>query len=204
MIKNRSLALGLWRAIRVAGLAPLALRFHSSSGLKKVGWYRSFRVGRPVDAKSQVLPWWTYSVIEFLEPRLASSMRVIEFGAGYSTLWLSSKVGEVVSFENNVTWAASLMPRLPRNARIISSDNFEHLFTSPPPDVGNFDLAVIDCDGDRIGCGKLALARYLTQDGVVLWDNTNGPDWPAIRDLMQQRGFREISFSGMAPHSCPN
>jgi hypothetical protein len=63
--------------------------------------------------------------------------------------------------------------------------------------LSDFDILVIDA-GNRIEIAKLAVGR-LNQQGVVIWDNTDGPDWPAIRGLLVGYGFREVSFSGLIP-----
>ena len=199
LLGNRALANGLWAVIRKTGLAPLALRWHPRSALRQLGWYSSFRASRPIDGSGGILPWWTYPSIEFLEPRLSAGLRVVEFGAGHSTLWLSARVGEVVSFESDPAWANRMRPALPGNARIIAVDSYEQVIESPPVDLGRFDLAVIDCSGERVRCAEFAITHLLRSEGVLLWDNTEGPMWEKIVKLTAPHGFREISFSGMAP-----
>jgi len=40
---------------------------------------------------------------------------------------------------------------------------------------------------------------HLNETGIVIWDNTDGPDWNEIKSLMTSNGFKEISFTGMVP-----
>jgi hypothetical protein len=41
--------------------------------------------------------------------------------------------------------------------------------------------------------------KYLNEQGVVIWDNTDGPDWLVIKNYMSENGFKAISFTGMVP-----
>ncbi|MDF1561297.1 MAG: hypothetical protein P1P83_13990, partial [Bacteroidales bacterium] len=59
-----------------------------------------------------------------------------------------------------------------------------------------FDILIIDNLGNRMQCAIHNL-KHLKADGVVVWDNTDGPDWGAIKLYMENHGFREVSFTGM-------
>ncbi len=198
LIENRSVARGLWALARLGGLGPLALRIHPKSGLQSSGWFRSFREASPVNKNGDVLPWWTYSSIDFLNGRIGRDCRVLEFGAGNSTLWLSRRAREVVSVEDDSAWAVRLSRRLPGNVKLLFVRHVDDVYFSLGPQ-GRFDVVVVDGLGDRMACADLALRHYLNDRGVVVWDNTDGPDWPSILGLMESRGFREVSFHGMAP-----
>ena len=60
--------------------------------LKNRGWFRSFEEGRMVDEAGKAIPWMNYSVVDFLEERLAPSWRVFEYGSGGSTAWWAARV----------------------------------------------------------------------------------------------------------------
>lgn len=199
LIANRKVATRMWSIARKSGLGPLMLRIHPKSALVTQGWYRSFKARRPIDAYGQVLPWWTYSAIDFMAERLVHSMEAVEFGAGNSTLWLGNRISRVVSFENDLRWAEYLRPKVPGNCTLCPIDDFAQLQVTPPVQFGRFQVAIVDCDGDRLACGRLAADHLLADDGVLLWDNTDGPDWPQIRESMVARSFRHISFTGMVP-----
>ncbi len=194
MISLRNL---VWRVFRLCGLGPLLFRVHPKSALRRLGWFRSFRYRRPVDAHGEPIPWWTYGAVDFLRERLDQSFRVVEIGCGYSTLWLGNRCREVVSLEDSPDWARFLRRRVSSNVRILDVPTLEGIDTERLADLGKFQVAVID-GGNRIECAK-SLLDYLTQDGVLLWDNTDGPDWPVIRGLMREAGFREVSFFGLVP-----
>jgi predicted O-methyltransferase YrrM len=125
-------------------------------------------------------------------------MRVLEFGSGGSTMWLAQRTAEVVSIENSSEWAEEIARRLPANARVIIAPRPESLAPQDLNDLGRFHVLVVDADADRIACARQALP-LLNETGVVIWDNTDGPDWHAIKALLVDSGFREISFLGMVP-----
>ena len=109
------------------------LRIHPKSGLRKVGWYRSCRVAKPIDSDGSPLPWWTYPAIAFLRDRIRPQFRVLEFGAGYSTLWLCRRVQQVVSFENSPEWLRALQPQVGKNVTLLPAvGDFSELCARPP------------------------------------------------------------------------
>ena len=57
---------------------------------------------------------------------------------------------------------------------------------------------IIDNLGNRMDCTKWNLS-HLKDNGVVIWDNTDGSDWNEIKSFMNTNGFKEISFAGMIP-----
>jgi len=192
----------IWSVIRKFGAGPVLLRVHPKSALVRLGWFRSFRTRSSVDQSGNPLPWWTYGAIEFVAHRLRSSMRVLEFGCGNSTVWLSERVKEVVSIETNAEWASRISQRLASNARIIVASppwaSTSAAICGKGTDEAVFDLVIIDADADRMRCFDHAV-QYLADSAIVLWDNTDGPDWDQIRLRLAQFGYRQLSFTGMVP-----
>jgi hypothetical protein len=186
-----------WCLLRTLGLGPAVLRMHSRSALIELGWFKSFRRRSPVDRAGEPIPWWTYSAIAFLADRLPRSSRVLEFGCGNSTIWLSRRVREIVSVENDHAWAERVSSRLPPNARVVLTDSLETWAAQVDSELGKFDVVIVDA-GNRLECAKHA-CPLLCEDGVVIWDNTDGPDWQQIRGLLRTQGFAEVSFLGMVP-----
>jgi len=46
-------------------------------------------------------------------------MRILEFGCGYSTIWLSNRVKEVVAFDDYPAWASAISKKINKNSKII-------------------------------------------------------------------------------------
>ena len=84
-------------------------------------WLRSLLPGHsPLDDE---LPWVTFRAIRWLKGYLRPEMKVFEYGAGGSTLFLAKRVRELVSVEHDETFhavvAASLAKEGIHNCRLI-------------------------------------------------------------------------------------
>ncbi|TFV97414.1 hypothetical protein E4S40_01800 [Algoriphagus kandeliae] len=183
---------------RKLNLGFIFLAIHPSSALKKIGWFRSFRSRVVNDNKGNSIPWWTYSFIDFLEPRLNKNLRVLEFGCGNSSIYLSNRVKEVVAIEDYQDWAEEIRTKINSNSKIIKVNSIPEFEEYKSNIIGKFDVLIIDNLGDRIATAKNGIP-FLNDYGVVIWDNTDGPDWPIIKKMMVDLGFKEISFTGMIP-----
>lgn len=189
----------IWIFIRKLRLGGLLLQLHPKSYLRRHGWFTAFNKKRSIDSDSRPIPWWSYGFIDFVIGRLNSEMSVLEFGSGGSTVWLSQRVKQVVSIENDLNWSKIVKSFIPENVQIIETLTPEYLKKEDLPDQEQqFDVLIIDSLAHRINCAKAGLP-FLKLEGVVIWDNTDGSDWPEINKLMKSFGFREISFSGVAP-----
>ena len=188
----------IWSLIRKARLGGLLLQIHPKSFLRRRGWFFSFSQRCSIDLEGNPIPWWSYAANDFIEDRLSPSMKILEFGAGSSTLWLSRLVDSVLSIENDAGWVERLRPELSDNVTLVYLEKPECLNSDYIPNYfrEGFDMMVIDPLAHRINCAKSGLP-FLKKNGVVVWDNTDGPDWSAIKSLMVENGFKEISFSGL-------
>ena len=186
----------IFNLLRKANLAFLLLAIHPRSALRTTGWFKSFRTKKVIDNNNMPIPWWTYSFIDFLKDRLNNKLKVLEFGCGYSTIWLSFIVNEVVALEDYPKWAKNIAGRISENSKIIGVKTITDFQDYAHHIKGKFDILIIDNLGNRIDCAMQNLT-HLNSEGVVIWDNTDGPDWPDIKNLMANKGFKEISFTGM-------
>lgn len=189
----------VWYLLRKLRLGGYLLQVHPKSFLNKRGWFRSFAERRAIDLEGNPIAWWCYAANDFVEERLLPSMKVLEFGSGSSTLWLSPKVHSIVSIENNASWVEKLKAEIGQNITLIYLAQPETLTHDhfPTDSRTDFDLLIIDPLANRINCAKAGLP-FLKSDGVVIWDNTDGSDWPEINALMANEGFKQISFTGLA------
>jgi hypothetical protein len=194
MIRSKEL---IWQAIRKMGLGLIILRMHPKSALVQNGWYRSFRDNEAVDRNGDSIPWWTYSSINFIETRLTKDLRVFEYGCGNSTAWFSARVSEMISVEHDYGWAERISSRLnSSNCKVIVrdlSDGYVEEITNH----GLFDIVIID-GRLRLQCFHQSL-RCLTPRGIIIWDDSNMPDFAQGFADASMHGFREISFLDMVP-----
>jgi len=149
---------------------------------------------KSIDKNFNPIPWWTYPTIAFLQDRLTPNLKVLEFGSGASTLWLCRFALEVISIEDNKEWGKYVQSRLPENGTLIITDSYEN-FIDAYHSNSKFDIIIIDA-GDRLNIGG-KIVHLLSDDGVIIWDNTDGPDWTQIKNLLSLHNFLEISFQGM-------
>lgn len=88
---------------RIISLVPLIrwLRLPRRIFMSMQGYANSLRQGRPVDANDEALPWYTYPAIEQLAQYDFSHARILEYGAGYSTIYWGRRAHSVVSIEHD-------------------------------------------------------------------------------------------------------
>lgn len=188
----------LWWIIRKANLGFLILWLHPKSALVLNGWFRSYRKNMAIDRNGSLIPWWTYSFIDFIEKRLTSDLRVFEYGCGNSTVWFSTRVSEIISLEHDIVWGKKISSQLPIdvNCSVIVRD-LSNGYVEEIDNHGLFDIVIID--GRLRGeCFRQCL-KSLSPGGVVIWDDSNMPDFIEGYAWAAKLGFREISFSGMVP-----
>src|SRR6267142_4789790 len=94
------------RRLATAFLTPWEWSYHT-------GHFRSALKGVAVDNAGKPLIWYTYPAIEFLQHKDFRGKRILEFGAGQSTLWWAARASEVISFEDNQSWYERLRSQMP-------------------------------------------------------------------------------------------
>ena len=120
--------------------------------------------------KLQDFPFLNRHTIAYIETLINKSTRVLEFGAGGSTIWFAQRVKKIVSFENSEKWFYKISDRL----KDLGLDNadlfFDPLYWRPGLIVGEFDLIFID-GKKRLPCAKNSIGN-LAEKGIVILDNS--------------------------------
>jgi hypothetical protein len=167
--------------------------------LVDVGWRKSVEEKLPVDKAGRPLPWYTYPAISFLAPRIRKQWRVFEYGSGNSTLWWSKHACSVVACEHHEKWAGRLKDNAPENVTVVyrTLDYDGAYCRSILDQSGPFEVVVVD-GRDRVNCAKQCVAR-LTDNGVIVWDNSNRAKYSPGFDFLKANGFRQIAFNGVGP-----
>lgn len=176
--------------------------FLNKNHLKKSGWKKSVVIRMPIDKNGSELPWFTYSCIHFLSPRLNKTLSVFEYGSGNSTIWFSRLTKNVTSVEHNERWHMHMTEKLQK----ISNVNY---FLKDLPsgryqkEILNYNQAfnIIVLDGrERVECSFNVL-QALTADGVIIWDNSDRTKYAKGYEFLMSNGFQRIDFFGMGPIS---
>jgi hypothetical protein len=173
----------------VARLAPPRLNTLLTSG-----WVNSAMHGRPMNAKGDAIPWFTYPAIDFLEPRVKRSWNVLEWGCGQSTLWWAARVNHVISIEHDAAWHASIAGDAPANATIELIENPSAYVDAP---AGPFDAIVIDGE-DRNACARVAVQR-VKLDGIIVFDNSDRKMYRDGMVFLRDSGWKRLDFFGLLP-----
>lgn len=187
------------RVLRPTGLlgAYWAL---TRSALRTEGWLRSIREDAPVDKDGNPLPWITYPCIEFLTRRLPTCpIDVFEWGSGASTRWWARRLARITSVEHDAAWHARSAGSMPASCNVLLRDVASPDYVTAIAESGvRFSVVVIDGE-QRNECGHLA-ADHLSDDGIIVWDNTEHEDLYANGlGFLASRGFHRVDFWGMAP-----
>lgn len=198
---------------RLLGVPRGAIELNRSlqllASLRRLGWHQTLGRGAPVDAAGEPLPWYTYPCIEWLEQRLRASDAIFEFGAGSSTLWYGRRVRRVVAVDHDPGWFRRLAPLVPANVdlrlRASLDDGAGGLQRSPSDYLaaieefpqGCFDVVAVD-GMERVGCA-MAARRHLKPDGLLLFDNSDRPDYRRAIDGLRDQGAKRIDFCGFYP-----
>jgi hypothetical protein len=165
------------------------------------GHARSALRGRAVDREGAPLPWYTYPAVDLLRAKDLRDYRVLEFGAGQSTIWWAGQARSVVALEDDPTWCAQLTPLLPANVSLRQVGGSPAAMSDALSNEGPFDIVVVD-GLDRLHAARLA-TELVAEEGAILLDNSEGywgppPSRPII-DLFRRADFLRIDLYGYAP-----
>jgi nitrite reductase/ring-hydroxylating ferredoxin subunit len=165
------------------------------------GWFRSFREQKPVDQSGNPLPWLSYPIVSFLEKRVQPHFTVFEFGTGNSTLWWSKKVARVFSCEHDPGWYDTIKKTAPSNVTLMYIESPENDYAKSLENFSEkFEIIIVDGE-QRVECAKHALP-FLTSDGVIIFDDSDRPEYAEAIRYLNDQGFRKIEFYGMT--ACVN
>ncbi|MBC7476081.1 MAG: hypothetical protein H7263_17495 [Candidatus Sericytochromatia bacterium] len=112
---KRILASPIWqftRSLSTAILTPLRFSYvtgHFRSSLKNIS----------VNKSGEFIPWYSYPAIDFIINKDFSWKRILEFGAGQSTLSWGKKAKFVKSFEEDFNWYNRLKSKINLNIDLV-------------------------------------------------------------------------------------
>ncbi len=196
----RKLAWYILNKLQIASIIQLVLK----SGLKDDGWYRSYYTKQAVNRKNEPIPWCTYPFIKFIENRLKKDFDVFEYGCGNSTLWYADKVKSITSVEHHNEWYHLVSKKLPENAKLIYKQLVYDAEYSQAVFEENKKYHIIIIDGrDRVNSVKNAI-NALSENGIVVFDNTDRTQYQKGIDILLKNGFRKIDFEGLSPVTAQN
>lgn len=177
----------------------MILSFGIKGYLHDIGWFNSFRSKMPVDHNNDPIPWVTYSFIDFIKDRIDNTHVIFEFGSGNSTFFYAKHANKVVSVEHDKAWFNKIVKKKPANSEMIFcelEDGGEYCRV-PQTCPEKFNIIIID-GRDRVNCCKQCLPA-ITNDGVVVVDDSERPQYQDGISFLKQNDFKELRFTGISP-----
>ena len=168
---------------------------------RRTGHFRSSLASKAVDRHGSPLPWYTYPAIDLVKAKDFKGKRVLEFGAGQSTIWWAQRAAEVVSLEGDQEWYHYIREKMPANVKLHFADIQLSTFEQLVPRNAGFDVIVVDGLDRLIAATKSR--ELLNPGGVMILDNSEGywgtdGTYPII-DLYREAGFARVDFYGFSP-----
>jgi hypothetical protein len=158
----------------------------------ETGHLRSALTAKSVDRHGEPLPWYAFPIIEFLRTKDFSQKKVLEFGAGYSSLFWANRAKSVRSYEVDAQWHGQLLQRAPANLQLfLTADDA----VAAAKESGPFDIIIVD-GMNRLRCASAVLEK-LASDGAIIVDNTEY--YKDIMDFYASEGLKRVDFWGFAP-----
>lgn len=173
------------------------IQLYVNSAVKDYGWFRSYRTKESVDKNGNPIPWNTYSFLSFIEPRLKPEFNLFEYGSGNSTIWYAKKVNSITAVEHNKEWYEKVKQMLPKNAEVILSSETEPEIYSREITKMESKFHIIIVDGIFRNESLASSLEYLTDDGVVVFDDSEREEYNVSFNLLKENGYRRLDFRGM-------
>lgn len=184
-----------WRTAEGAALSPCEWL---SFPVACAQWLLLKIAGRRVER-----PWIPPSATRALARHLSSSARVLEIGAGFSTLWLARRCAALTSIEADRTWFEQMQ-------RILAARRMTHVdlqFRWVAHEMADFssisdrslDLCIVD-GGPRRACLEAALPKLKPGAWLYLDNADSNPDAKdLLRGLAAENRCTLATYRGFPP-----
>lgn len=195
-MKNTALYLGL-RKLWVA----YKLIFRENSYLNQTGFIKSHQYIQPIDNKKAPIPWMNYAMVEFLNERLNKGLDLFEYGAGFSSIWFAERLNRVVSIEYDKAWRKQVEDLLApvSNAELVFQEVGEDYINGAAKTGRKYHLVLVD-GRERVACAKASF-NSLTEDGVLILDDSDRAEYQEVFTIAEDLGFKNLRISGLKPFS---
>lgn len=143
-------------------------------------------------------PWLNITVIAFLQKIITKDFRILELGAGASTVWFAKRAGYVLSYENNKKWFDNVLEELKK----AGLKNCKLIFDPAYPKngiqdlQGQFDLILIDGRG-RVK-NTAVIMTHVKLGGYLMLDDSQRGRYNAIREFLNAWEKTELIEPGVA------
>ncbi|MDB4874978.1 MAG: FkbM family methyltransferase [Gemmatimonadetes bacterium] len=161
-------------------------------------------IRRPRSPLNEAMPWLSWSCIDWLEPRIRSGMRVLEYGGGGSTIYFLMRGCQVTTVEGNAQWVEDLRAHTKlfgesTELRFVDSQANDPRLAqeyAAQARIGRpWDVILVD-GAFRGEC--VAVAREcVVPGGMIIVDNTDLPEYAGVRAEQVLHEFDRNVFRGL-------
>lgn len=140
-------------------------------------------------------PWMNKDAVAYYESIMRPAMRILEWGGGYSTIWLEKfDPAYLVSIEHNKDWADALEPYL-TTTDLRKVDTYPQNFVNEWEEE-SFDLIIID-GINRLQCLYWVLEHnLLAEDGIIVYDDMHRKwsqeDYIDAWEILEDEDFKMV------------
>jgi predicted O-methyltransferase YrrM len=133
--------------------------------------------------EGEQLPWFTLPCLEWLIQQDLSDKTILEYGSGFSTLWLAKRCKDIVSIEANKEWYNKIVAKLIGNLKDTShyllretnegeQDKIDFYCNAPDsiPFPKQYDIVIVD-GILRNECLQKAIKLLSKKGGIIIADN---------------------------------
>lgn len=175
------------------------LVYHKNSFLYQSGWDKSIKERKPLDSNGNIIPWANYAFVTFLNEKLVPSLKIFEYGSGFSTYYFNSKGNEVCSAEHHKDWIVKVKEMLSNKTMIVETDGNDMAEYSNCISIPNRKFDIIFIDGlHRNSCAVTSI-NFMTESGVIILDDSERKEYQKTFELMKQEGFKSLTFTSIKP-----
>jgi predicted O-methyltransferase YrrM len=142
-------------------------------------------------------PWLPADALAFLGELVTPQSRILETGAGGSTLWFAQRAAHVVTFEHHLAWAEKVLAALEAQGirdRVQINLDPRYIEQGVGSAAGVFNIALIDGRG-RVKSVETAIPK-LRPGGWLFLDNSLRPKYQPARDLLDGLDWARKEFHG--------
>ncbi len=167
------------------------------SYLKEQGWFKSFKKNKSINALGKPVPWFTYCAVDFLKDRLPDRLAVFEYGCGFGTLWWAERSAKFFAVEHDEKWLAAITRNSPPHV-MIELRPLGPEYSGYIAETGTlFDVIIID-GKERNSAVNISM-QYLTEEGIIIFDDSNMEIFSEGVQTLKNAGFRQLPFRGFSP-----
>lgn len=190
-------AFGTHAGAELLGYPRELVTFYVNYYANTKGALNSYVHKKPVTLENTEIPWYTFAAIEYLDQLDISKSKVLEFGSGNSSVYLSARSLSVTSMEADRDWYEIGKRRIIDKNELRYAETVED-YTLRNLGIADYDVIVID-GHFRFDCAVRTI-EGCRSDALIVFDNS---DWyPNSLQLFLDAGFTRIDFIGPGPINC--